>query len=192
MAKKTSKPNFERYQYGALAGILGSSEDGARFAPGALEVLAGSKGLNLGEDALGFIRGTQASEDGIKTAIQTYAGQFEEKRGAYKPGELAGWYNPVVADLDSSDRGKIFAVLNDYDEPIEVIKGKYKDAETITKASDRLFTPEQKAKAKKVQEKYGKVLLVMQTLDAYKFETLRGDAVGATRKTELKSLASKL
>ncbi|MCX6749156.1 MAG: hypothetical protein NTW17_00215 [Candidatus Pacearchaeota archaeon] len=184
--------SFEKYQYGALAGRLASLEDSARFAPSALEILAGSKGLNLGEEALGFIKGTQASEEGIKTAIQTYAGQFEKKRAEYKPAELAEWYAPVLKGLDEAEVTKILATLNEHDETINSIKEGYNRADYILKAPKGLFNEEQLANAKKTKEKYEKTLLVMQTLDNYKFETLRTDAVDETRKADLKGLASKL
>jgi hypothetical protein len=192
MTNDDSRLNFEEYQYGALAARLAGSEENARFAPSALEILAGSKGLNLGEKALGFIRGTQASEDGMKTAINIYGGQFEEKRGEYKPAELTSWYQPLIADLSKEDQDKILAALNEHDETLASIREGYGKATYIIKAPKGLFTDEQKNAAKKVKEKYERVLLVMQTLDSYKFESLRGDAVDSTRKTDLKNLASKL
>jgi len=66
MPPTTPRPAYEKYQYAGLAGNLYNSKESKRFAPGALEVLAGAKGLNLGEEALGFVRGTQASEKGIE------------------------------------------------------------------------------------------------------------------------------
>lgn len=192
MARKETKPNFQQYQYGALAARLASSEENARFAPSALEILAGAKGLNLGEESLGFIKGTQASEEGIKTAINVYSGQFEKKRGEYKPEELATWYAPILKGLDKSETDKILSVLYEHDETLNSIREDYGRATYMIKAPKGLFTDEQKAQAKGIKEKYDKVLSVMNVLDSYKFETLRGDAVDATRKADLKNLASKL
>ena len=185
------RTDFGRYQYAALAARLASSQESSRFAPGALEVLAGSKGLNLGEESLGFVRGTQASEEGIQKAINVYAKQFEEKRGAYKPSELASWYGSVFSGLDKTEKDKILALLN-YDETIKEIREKLQDALVVSKASDRLFTPEKKAEAKKIIEKYQTVFSLMETLDSYKFESLRGDAVDTERTNTLKDMASKL
>ena len=118
-------PDFMKYQYGALAGRLAQSEESGRYAPSALEMLAGSKGLNLGEEAQGFIRGTNASEDGIKTAIGIYAKKFQEKRGEYKPVELASWYSNVLSSISPEDAKKITGKLAEYDETLSDINKKY-------------------------------------------------------------------
>src|SRR3989338_4538912 len=140
MADVTQRPNFEKYQYGALAAHLASSKESGRYAPGALEVLAGSKGLNLGEDAEGFIRGTKASKEGIETATQIYAGKFEEKRGEYKLIELAsGWYAPVLNSIDKEDKDKIVAKLGRYDETLVSIIKKYRKASRIVQDTYKSF-----------------------------------------------------
>jgi hypothetical protein len=197
MAKQPAerKPlGFEKYMYGALAGRLTQSKESSRYAPSALEILAGKKGLNLGEEALGFIRGTQASEEGIKTAINVYAGKFEEERGKYKPIDMAQWYDSILKDLDAGDKQKIVGVLGKYSETIGSIVKKFSQAGYITaeEAPEGLFTPQQIASAKATLEKYGEVLQVMDILDNYKFEELRSDAVSSRRKADLKGLASKL
>jgi hypothetical protein len=188
------RTDFKRYQYGAAAAYLASTEDGGRYAPGALEVLAGAKGLNLGEDAEGFIRGTQASEDGVTTAIAVYASKFEEKRGEYKPSELVDWYGSALGGLESGDRDKIVGALNRHDETIKSIREKYAKAKYMTdkKAPKGLFSNDQIAEAKETIARYKDVMDVMQTLDRYSYESLRPDAVDTTRMQELKNLASKL
>ena len=198
MAELTQRPNFEKYQYGALAELLASSEESGRYAPGALEVLAGAKGLNLGEEALGFIRGTQASEDGIKTAIQIYAGKFKEKRGEYKPAELAaGWYANVLNSIDKGDKDKIVAKLGMYDETLGAIQKKVKKARLVVSASKdkdlkEEYTPEQIVQSEETLKKYGTALQIIEALDRYTFENLRPEAVNTTFKQELKGLASKV
>jgi hypothetical protein len=93
-------PDFMKYQYGASAARLLGSKESAMYAPSALEVLAGDKGLKLGDDAVGFIRGTQASEKGTQTAAGIYAEKFYEARGTYKPSQLVSWYDSVLNGLD--------------------------------------------------------------------------------------------
>lgn len=186
MAEK--ERNFIPYQYGALAGILANSNESKRHAPSALEVLAGEKGLNLGEESLGFVRGTQASEEGIATAINVYAKNFKEKRGTYKPVELADWYAPVLSDLDEQERKKVIEYLGKYDENLESIEKKVATAGYILgkDAPEGLFTDKQKSEARETLEKYGKLMSILNVLDTYKFETLRPDAVNTTRGKDLK------
>lgn len=193
----TSKTyDFEKYQYGALAANLAQSNEG-EFASGALEVLAGAKGLNLGEEALGFIRGTQASEDGIKTAIADYSKSFQDKRSEYKPADLADWYDSVLKGLKKEDKKKYLSALGKHDETIKTIRKKVKIASRIVKAQEDddikgEYTPEQVSKAKETMDEYRNIFSVMAALDQYKFEELRPVAVEAARKRDLEALAKKL
>lgn len=186
------RPDFERYQYGALAARLASSEESVRFAPGALETLAGGKGLGLGEDAQGFISGTFASERGIQIAIGNYAGKFEKNRGEYKPAELANWYMPVIADLNKKTQDKILTVLNEYDEPLKAIEKTVERAGWISKAPEGERSEAEIAEAKNLVKHYENLFKVMGLLDSFMFELLRGDAVSATRKRELEVLLESL
>ena len=193
--KKT--PDFQKYQYAGLAASLATSEESAKYIPGALEVLAGAKGLNLGEEALGFIRGTQASKEGIETAINVYNQKFQEERGKYKPIDLSKWYDSVLTNLKDTEKTKILTALEKYDETIKDIGKKVKLALRVVNSQedDDLkdeYTPEQVSEAKDTLKKYQDVVSVMAALDNYKFEELRSDAVEATRKISLESLVKKL
>lgn len=193
MAMEKSKIfEFERYQYGALSARLLADKGSSRFAPSALEVLAGVKGLNLGEESLEFIKSYgEITPEQLKNATGVYAQKFEEKRGSYKPQELEPWYDSILTGLKPTEREKILAQLK-CDETLNQIREKYEDAQTVHDASDRLFTPEKKAEAKKTLENYQNLLGLIGILDSYKFESLRGDAVDVERVNTLKSLASKL
>lgn len=186
--------DFQKYQYAGLAASLARSEEGAKYVSGALQVLAGDQGLKLGEEALGFIRGTQASEEGIKTAINVYNKKFQEERGKYKPVDLAKWYDSVLNGLEYTEKTKISIALGKNNETLKDILEKVRKAEYILnyKTQDDLFTSEQRSEAKETMEKYNEVLNIMATLDNYKFEELRPDAVEATRKGSLEDLVKTL
>ena len=189
-------PDFQKYQYGALAGRLAQSEESSRYAPSALEMLAGPRGINLGLDAIEYHNsfGEQTQEQ-IAKSIRVYSGKFEEKRGEYKPVELAnGWYGAVLNSLDKEDKDKILAVLGRHDETLgNITKKAQKAAYTVKAPKDSgLFTPEQKAEAEETLGKYQRVLRIIEALDRYTFEGLRPDAVKASEKQELKGLASQL
>ena len=194
---KEQKPDyssFEKYMYGALAGRMLTSEESARHAPSALEVLAGKKGLNLGEESLGFVKGTMASEEGRKIAIDTYSAKFAEERGKYKPIDMAAWYDSVLKDIKAEDKAKILGELGKYNEPIATIYEKINDAlNTLDKKARKdKFTEAQISSAKQTLEKYQRLTLVLETLDNYKFEELRPEVIKESRKKDLESLASKL
>jgi len=186
--------DFEKYQYAGLAASLAKSEEGTQYVPGALQVLAGEKGLKLGEEALGFIRGTQASEEGIRTAINVYNKKFQDERNKYKPVNLAKWYDSVLSGLEYTERTKILIALGKNNETLKDILEKVRKAAYIIddKAPENMFTPEQRSEAKETIEKYKDVFNTMAVLDNYKFEELRSDAVEATRKRSLEDLVKTL
>ena len=192
--KQSSPLSFEKYAYGALAGRLLGSEESKGYAQSALEVMVGSKGLNMGEEALRFHRafGPQ-SEDQMNSAINVYAGEFEKERGKYKPADMTAWYDSVLSDLAKEDKEKILGALGKYTETFETINKESSKAAYIMKGKDKdVFSKEQIDKAKKTLEKYKEILSVISVLDNYKFEQLRPDAVSEARKSDLKGLASKL
>ena len=187
-------PDFQKYQYAAVARLMSQSKENKGYAVSALEMLAGSNGLNLGEDADGFIAGAKASEKGIETAINIYAGKFQEKRGEYKPAELISWYNPVLSSADPEDAEKIKAELAKYDETYADIESKYTEAVHLVEGLKKgiEYTDEQKSNAEKTIQKYNDVMILMQELDNYALEELRPEVVKTERKSKLKGLASKL
>ncbi|MFH1311070.1 MAG: hypothetical protein ABIH65_01555 [Nanoarchaeota archaeon] len=194
-SKQITAPDFEKYQYGALAARLYNSKESNMYAPSALEVLAGKDGLNLGEEALGFIRGTQASDKGIQTAIGVYAGQFEQKRGQYNLSELLNkWYSPVLAGLDKTDIDKIRSKLGESKETYAEINEKYIEAEHVIEGIKKgIKTSEEKiADAIKTLQKYEEIKKIVDILDDYKFESLRTKAVDVSRIQDLKGLASRI
>jgi len=189
MAENNQTSNFERYGYGALAGRLLRSNP--KYANGSLDVLAGEEGLNLGEDAVGFIRGTQASKEGVETAISVYAGKFEEERGRLKPSELASWYDSVLEGLDEGDKDTIIDTLGKYDETVGDLTMKVTKAQKVLEAPEA-FGKIEVSKANGTMRKYGEVLSVISMLDEYVFERMRPVAVEATRKRSLEALAKQL
>lgn len=186
--------DFQKYQYAGLAASLATSKEGAKYVPGALQVLAGDQGLKLGEEALGFIRGTNITKEGIKEAINVYYQKFQDERNKYKPVNLVDWYDSVLNGLEYTEKGKILIALGKNNETIGSISEKVREAMyTLSDTAPKnMFTSEQKSEAKETIEKYKDVLDIMETLDNYKFEELRSDAVEATRKRSLEDLVKTL
>ncbi len=181
---------FESYQYAALASrLLNQSPE---YVSGALEVLAGERGLDLGEEASGFVRGAMVSEEGIKTAIGIYGSKYMEQRGEQTPGSLLNWYNPVLEGLENEQREAIFGILEAQDETVESIDKASREAKHKLEGPEGMYTPEELREARETIRRYEEVNKTMGTLDRYMMENLRPDAVDATRKRELGGLAREL
>jgi hypothetical protein len=189
--------NFEEYQYSALAARLTSSEEGQTYIPGALEALAGKDGFDLGENAEGFVRGALATEEGIKTALNTYAPEFKKRRDAYTPGDLVTWYDSVLSDLDDEQKEVILRTLNSATETIGEINTKFKKAARVVKdQKDPTFkgnySPEEVSAALKTMRDYEGIMSTMEILDEYKFKELEIVAVENKKRSDLEKLASQL
>ena len=187
------------YKYAALAMRLGASEESSRYAPSALEMLAGSQGLNLSQESRDYHAAFgPMSEEQVQSATQIYSKKFEKARGEYKPSELAStWYSGVLSSVGEEDKGKIVAELGKYDETLASITKKIKKASRVlvSQKDDDFkdeYTPEQVTEARAVMEKYQKVMNVIGVLDNYVFEGLRPNAVNESQKKDLKGLASQL
>lgn len=204
MAQRQETPDYselKKYEYANLAAEFMKSEETRDFVPGALENLVGSKGLNLSKDAIGVMTafGTfdlddEASIKRITRGISTYNARFEKAKGSFSPAALAGWYGPLLSDLDEDSRKKINDYLmkngKGYGSMIKAIA----DAENTLdpRAAEGKFTDEQKEAARKTRDKYAMIIQVIQLLDKYKRELLRPAAASSTRKQNLKDLASQL
>ncbi|MBU1252070.1 MAG: hypothetical protein KKC96_00560 [Nanoarchaeota archaeon] len=192
--KQPDYSSFERYQFGALAGVLAGSEESARHAPRALEILAGKDGLNLDPNAKEYHDsfGEQTPEQ-IEKAIKTYSGKFRKARGELSPVDLIGWYSDVLSCLDEGEMEKVVAYFGQYEEPLGAIESKMGKASHIKKGEGTgANTDEEVAAAEKMLQKYGTLMQVMSVLDNYKFENLRPNVVGMSKKEDLKGIAAQL
>lgn len=191
--KEAKKSDFERFQYGYLAAsLLGKGED-SKYVQGSLELLAGKEGLNLSEDAQGFVQATFASDESIQTATGIYGNQFQDKLKGVSVSEYYSWYNPQLAGLDDADKKRFDSAMDAFKgEKVGEINKKIRLATTKLKAPQGDYSDAEIDEARKTYQKYEKYLAVTQTLDGYKFESLKSNAVDAARKKELKTLASKL
>ncbi|MBU2616097.1 MAG: hypothetical protein KKC19_03260 [Nanoarchaeota archaeon] len=182
---------FEKYQYGALAARFLNQKD-EQSARSSLELLAGKGGLNLGEEAEGFIRGTQASEKGIQTATEIYSGKFGEAQGGYSPSDLSGWYSDILSDLGGDESARITQYLKDFSESYEGIIAKMVKADHILKGRElEASNPEQITEAEETFKKYGNLTNLVQKLTGYKFDILCKNVTVVNMKNELGELASK-
>ncbi len=197
MAEKKETPEYEKYRYGASARwFLSRGEAEAKYAAGALRVLAEKDGLNLGEEAEGYIEGAVASQEGITKATKIYSKKFDEKLDS-KASNIPThpWYAPALAGLkpETADRYKgFFSSLGDVS--IKKFEEEAARSQIILNSPENLdlFTSEQRQKAQEVLNRYRNALIAKHTLDEYLMENLRDRAVEATRKSDLEDLAKKL
>jgi len=191
MTKQTKKSFNDKFAYGALAQRFLQSKENAKYTTGALDILA-KEGLGLSDDAKGFIKGAYSSEKGIETAANIYGSNFTEEMSKTKPSELSSWYNPILSDIDEKDKKTINAVFSKQTETFGEIMKKAQFASYKINAPEGMFKDNEVEKAKETLKNYTEFFQVKETLDDYKFESLREKAINATRTEDLKGLAAKL
>lgn len=172
---------FEKYAFGALAKQLYERGEKA-YAAGALEALAGKDGLDLGEEAQGFIQGAYASENGIQTAIQIYQQTFAEKRGQEKIKDLFSWYNPILGNATSQQSANIQTIF-DVDETLGDVTNKVLEAQHILSSPQGMFNQAEIDAAKDTANKYQGVVELLGQLDNFMYEDMRPVAVSRARKS---------
>ena len=106
-------------------------------------------------------------------------------------------YFPGGKGLKKEEKEKYLSTLGNHNETIGAIRKKAKIASRVVKSQEDddfkgEYTPEQLSEAKDTLKKYQDVLTVIATLDSYKLEELRPDAVKAERKQSLEALAKNL
>lgn len=175
--------DLARYQYGDVAGRLGSDEKTAPFMKGALEKLIDS--FDIDKDILsGLKEGAFASEQGIATATQIYA---EKYQNALKQTKVMEFYEVRSSTLKSllgdekAEESK--AVFEKYqDQTIGSILNKFEQAQEKIKSKNGLFDEKAKAEAKKTSEKLAPIYNLITLLEQRNYEELRNGATKSTYK----------
>jgi len=176
--------DLTRYQYGALSARLLQTKEGSAFIGGALEQLAYD--LNIEKSALGFIRGSMASENGLKIAAGEYAEIYENAEGELKISEL---YNFYKKDIDKYLKG----------EEKEIISKKYASDNTnvgdikkkIAKIKHNLKSPDEKERkdAEKEIKEYQDIIVLLHVIQDEQYKNLLPKAIERTNKRLLEGLA---
>lgn len=176
-----NKPKYledlARYQYADVALRLGSNEETAPFARGALEKLVDSFGVD--KDILdGLKKGTYASQEGINTAIQIYSEKYEKALGSMNVSEFYGVRSGILNSILGEEKAKEAAtVFEKYKEQtVGSIKKKVSQAQMISKDATGYFNDKQKEDAKKTLEKLGPIMNLISIIEQRNYEELRNSA----------------
>jgi hypothetical protein len=191
-----NKPKYledlARYQYADVAARLGSSEETAPFAKGALEKLVDSFGVDK-EILEGLKAGTYASEEGINTAIGIYAGKYEKALGSMNVTEFydtrSGILKSILGDEKANEAKAVFEKYKE--QTVGSIKKKVSQAQMISKDKTGYFNDKQKEDAKKTIEKLGSIMTLISLLEQRNYEELRNGATKPTYKETFGELLKK-
>lgn len=185
--EKENKPKYlediTRYQYADTALRLISNESDAPFARGALEKLVDSFGVD--KDVLeGLKAGTFASEDGIKTAIQIYAGKYEKAIGSADVTEFYDVrYNILKSLLGDEKANESKSIFEKYKgQTVGSIIKKVAQAQAIIKDKTELFDDKKKEEAQKTLKKFGAIYNLIQIIEKRNYEELKNGATKSTYK----------
>ena len=173
------------YQYADVAARLGSNEQTAPFARGALERLVTDMEKYLGDkkDVIeGFKVGAFQSQEGINAAIQINAEKYQKALGKLDFKEFYDLRAKTLASVlgkEKADEAKtVFAKYEG--QTIASIRKKYRQAETKIKDKDDLFDEKQKEEAKKTIAKLQPIYTLFQLLEQRNYDEI---APGATKST---------
>jgi hypothetical protein len=157
--------NLKTFAYGGVAGNALAKED-FNSAHISLEKLASDMGLDKDNRLEGFLKGTYATQDSIKVAASIYANRYETSRSQLTASNLLKSYDEYLEKYLGDLKGKAVEEINKFkDTEYGKIRDKYLAADEIIKSKTSNFTKEQKERAKKELEKYGKVVTTLEILN---------------------------
>lgn len=185
--------DLNRYQYADVAARFSQNENEAHFVPSTLEKLV--SGFGIDKDVLeGLKAGTFASEEGIKTAVNIYAGKYHKSLGTLKVSEFYDVRYSTLKSLLGEEKAMEAKVnLEKYkDQSVASITKKVEQANAILKDKTGLFDEDKKAEAKKTLEKLGAVYNIIQLIEQRRFEELRNDATKSFYKDSITEFLSKI
>jgi len=157
--------DLKTFAYGGVSGNALARED-YNFANVSLEKLASDMGLDTDGRLEGFLKGTFASKEGTETATNIYAGKYNSARDKSTTSNLWKFYDEYAIKYLGDLKGKAEEEIGKFnDAEYGKIKEKYLAASEILKSQTLNFSKEQKEKAKKEMEKYGKVVTTLEILN---------------------------
>jgi len=184
MANPNATQDMERYGFANLAARLAGDESLVKFVPGALYGQASKLGINV-NNAKGFIEGSLASDQGISTAIGTYAKKFNSAFESLTLKEYIASRESGLSYIDPAKLTEIKAKVAGYEnETIGSLTKKLAKLRHASKSPDK----SEADKARKDLEKYKEVQIVMGVLEDESLRELLPDAVKFTSKRNLEAL----
>ena len=177
---ETQKPNYlediARYQSFNVTARLGSSEETAPFMQGSLEKAV--SGMNVNPEFLPFVKGTMATEEGMKIAIQAYNGKYQEALNQLSIPEFYGLRFPVLKGILGAEKAEeAKAIMAKYEgKTIGKIMKEYTQAQAILKDKTGLFDPERRKAAEGIVKKFSPIYSIVTTLEDRTFDELRNAA----------------
>jgi len=184
----TATDTMNKYQWSALAT---SVEDGDLIRA-ALEEQVYSFGWNR-DEAEGVIEGALASEDGIKKAVEIYAGKYQDALGSMRAIDLFIAYGPALKDFlgeNSSEyrRARETFEANAAENYGNIFKSVKKAQVQIKNARALGLSDSEVDSAKNTLKRYGKVMAILATLEQNKLEALRPQVRTRATKRTLKEI----
>jgi len=129
--------------------------------------------LGLGEDAGALLRGTQASERGVATALSVYAEKDSERRGNLRISELPDFYGEAFGEyVSEGDADAVRELFTAYDEETygDLMKS-FSRAQTIVK-NPAGFSDEEIEEAKIAIQKYKPVRIAVDVFERYELRKM--------------------
>lgn len=178
--EKEKKPaEFQRYAFANVAATMSKSKEDAIYLPGAMNLL--EKNLDFGVDGSDLYKQYMTDKQ-EKKVIDIYNKKFSSKLGEASVGDFYDWIRPALNGATDEQKALIDSTFAKYaGENYNALMSKIDVLKYKANAPEGAGNEEERASAEKELQKYEGFLAVQGILNKYNFESLRMQAVEASK-----------
>jgi len=177
--KEKTPADFQRYAFANVAAKMSQSEGNELYIQGAVDLL--SKNLDFGRDGKDLYD-QYVTDKATNKLIEIYDKKFNSKLAEASVAEIYDWYKPALKGATDSQKNSINSEFSKFsNESYAKLMGKIGALQYKSKSPEGAISKEEKENAQKELQKYTGFLVAQQMLNQYNYESMRMQAVEASK-----------
>jgi len=178
--EKENKPaEFQKYAFANVAANMSKSEADVLYVSGAINLL--EKNLDFGNDGR-ELYDQYITDNATDKLIQIYNNKYNLKLGEASVAEVYDWYKPALKGATDEQKALVDSTFGKYaGENYAKLMGKIGALQYKAKSPEGAISKEEKENAQEELQKYMGFIMAQEILNQYHFETLRMQAVEASK-----------
>jgi hypothetical protein len=177
--KEKTPADFQRYAFANVAANMSKSKADAMYLPGAINLL--EKNLDFGTDGKDLYD-QYVNDKQVNKLIDIYNKKYNSKLGEASVGDVYDFYKPALNGATDEQKALINSTFGKYaGENYRELMGKIGVLQYKAKAPEGAVSEEERDNAEKELQKYVGFITAQNVLDQYNSESLRMQAIEASK-----------